>query len=135
MGIPRQSLLFLSLLTAFCLLGGVVIGIATGEWGQPRRPRPSATPTALLVAVASEPLGTPSPTPIITPGPQKSILIIGVSSAAPSQAALEGCWVLTFTPGVPHYYLLGFPPTARFHVASLASQETLGDIFAEDQRL
>jgi hypothetical protein len=127
---PRESLLFLGLLTAGCLLAGLVFGVATGRWVRPvhvAQTAPSAT--------AEPPKATAAPAASVTPGDQKSLLVIGVTDATAATTHLEGCWVITFRAGVPEYYVLAFPPTATFYLSSLPGSKSLVDIYAEDLRL
>ncbi len=124
---PRESLLFLGLLTAACLLAGLVFGIASGRLVQPVRPAPSPTPLRARL--------TATPVASVTPGIQKSLLIIGVTDATSNTTHLEGCWVVTFRAGVPEYYVLAFPPTATFYLSSLPGSKSLVDFYAEDLRL
>jgi hypothetical protein len=126
---PRESLLFLFLMTAVCLAAGVVFGIGTGQFVQP--PKASATPGQLMATGTAAPAVSVS----VTPGLQKSLLLIGVTDANAASTSLEVCWIITFRPGLPEYYVLAFPPSARFELASLHGQRTLSEIHAEDLRL
>lgn len=127
---PRESLLLLGLLTAFCLTGGVIAGIATGVFVA----TPQATPTVTLAPATVTP-AAPEVTVSVTPGPQKTLLLIGVTDGYAPEPVLETCWVITFRSGVPDYYVLAVPPSAVFDVASLDGPRTLTQIHAEDLRL
>jgi hypothetical protein len=126
MRLRRDGLLILGLLTAVCLLGGVVIGIGTGRFAQAA---PSASPTA-------EPA---TPTPVLPPslalaGTQRSLLIVGVSDAGAAAPSIEGCWVVTFSPGDGTFYVLSFPTDAKFQLSSLPNSRTLSDIYIQDMQ-
>jgi hypothetical protein len=127
---PRESLLFLVLMTAVCLLAGLVFGIGTGLFVRP--PQATATPT-----VAPSATNAPSPAVVVsvTPGQQKSLLLIGVADASTPDAALEACWVISFRAGVPEYYVTAFPPSASLDVEGLDGPHPLSQIHAEDMRL
>lgn len=127
---PRESLLLLGLLTAFCLTGGVIMGIATGRFVA----TPQATPTVTLPPPPPT-LDAPEVTVSVTPGPQKTLLLIGVADGYAPEPVLESCWVITFQPGVSDYYVLAVPPSAVFDVASLDGPRTLTQIHATDMRL
>ena len=125
MNLRRDSLLVLGLATSVCLLGGLVIGIATGNFATGGVP--AATPT----------VAAPAPTPPvdfqpISAGQQASLLVVGVSDLASGQPVFEGCWVITFRPGIPEYYVLSFPPDARFHSTSLNVTLPLSAIYDQD---
>jgi hypothetical protein len=109
---------------ALCLLGGLVIGLASGRWAYAGA---AATSTPLRPTPTSAAIGSP-----MASGEQKSLLIVGVDDAAAVQPALEGCWVLTFRPGIPEYYFSSFPPEATFRLASLGRTETLSEIYRID---
>jgi hypothetical protein len=94
-------------MTAICLTAGLVVGIAAGWFVEP----------------------------VHTPGPQKALLLLGVTDAYAPEANLEACWVITFRPGVPQYYVLAFPPSASLSLPSLDGPRTLSQINAEDIRL
>src|SRR5688500_10670931 len=96
---PRESLLFLGLLTAVCLLAGLLFGIATGQFVSP--------PQATATVAPAQPTGTLAPELSLsaTPGLQKSLLLIGVTDATTPGPSLEACWVITFRPGVAEYYV------------------------------
>ncbi len=131
----RESLVFLGLLTAFCLLGGVVFGVATGG-GLESRPGPTTATMPLAVRPTHAATAVPAmPLASVTPGPQRAVLIILVDDADAASPQLQGLWAITFRPGVPEYYGLGFAPTATFTLESLSGEQSLAEIFAEDQRL
>jgi hypothetical protein len=139
MPLRRESLLLLGLITALCTLTSVVAGIATGGLVRPDLPAPTFTP------IASTPVPTPAPPTISPPvvsalattapataGSQRSLLLIGVDALDAAVPRLEGCWVVTYRPGLPEYYVLGFPPSAQFSLPSLSGTRTLEDVFVED---
>jgi hypothetical protein len=68
-------------------------------------------------------------------GAQKSLLIVGVDDATATHPVMEGCWVLSFRPGIHEYYFLSFPPDANFQLASLGNKQTLAEIYALDLNL
>ncbi|MCC7360373.1 MAG: hypothetical protein IT317_12895 [Anaerolineales bacterium] len=136
MRLPRESVLSLGLLTAVCLLGSVVFGIATGRIFAPDAPRATSTPrptassfSAGLTDTPAAPAAGASPSP---PGRPRSLIIIGVDDAQSPTPLLETVWVLTFQPGVNQYYILAFPPTAQFQPASLSTLQPMSAIFAQD---
>jgi hypothetical protein len=98
-----------------------------------------------VAPVRATPTSGPLPTPTaisapdvlesVTPGPQKSLLLLGVTDAYAPEANLEACWVITFRSGVPQYYVLAFPLSASFSLPSLDGPRTLSQIHAEDIRL
>ncbi len=124
--VPRDSLLIVFLATAFCLLLGVVVGVAIGNAG---RATPVPLPTATLPAAL---FTTAIP---VTSDAQVSVLLIGVDSLASGQPRLEGCWVVTFQVGLPQYFLLGFSPATAVSVEGDTSAQTLQDVYATDTRL
>jgi hypothetical protein len=122
----RDSLLVLGLMIALCLLGGLVFGVATGRWAHS-----GAASTRTPVPP------TPTPSAVTQPAPsgeQKSLLIVGVDDASAAQPAFEGCWVLSFRPGIPEYYFSSFPPDSTFKLASLSKVQTLAEIYRLDQQ-
>ena len=120
----RDSLLVLGLMIAVCLLGGLVFGVATGKWAHAGA---AATPTSIPA------LSTPiSPAQSAGSSEQKSLLIVGVEDASVAQPVLEGCWVLSYRPGITEYYFSSFPPDAKFRLASLGQSQTLSEIYALD---
>lgn len=127
---PRESLLFLGLLTGVCLFAGMVAGIWTGVFVAP----PLATPTASPAPAATR-VPSPGATVSLVPGVQKSLLLLGVTDATLPDAPLEICWVITFRAGVPEYYVVAFPPSANLYVPSLEGTYPLRQIHAEDTRL
>ncbi len=120
----RDSLLVLGLMIAVCLLGGLVFGVATGKWAHAGA---AATPTAVRDISTPIPLAQQGAS-----GDQKSLLIVGVDDAGTSHPALEGCWVLSYRPGIQQYYFSSFPPDATFHLASLGKGQTLEQIYMLD---
>ncbi len=138
MRLPRESLLFLGLSTAICALVGLVFGISTGSLIDPSPPRASSTPPATASSLAPLPTSTAPPLPQgvspAPPGPQRSLILIGVDDAQAATPQLEGVWVITFQPGINEYYVISFPPSARFHLASLSGEMSMRDIYAEDLR-
>ena len=120
-------------MTAVCLLGGVVFGIATGLFVAPP---PRATPTARPVKITptAAAAGEPAAEVSVTPGDQKSLLLFGVTDANSPAVSLEACWVISFRPGVAQYYVLAFPPSAVLRAESMGGSFTLTEIYAEDMR-
>jgi hypothetical protein len=130
--------LFITVPTLFC----AVVGVATGRIIDQDPPSPTATiapPTPTRLPPTPLPTLTPSPVLPITgggAGSQHSLLLIGVDDLASDQPRLEGCWVISYRADFPEYYVTAFPPSARFSLHSLGSQQlTLAEIFAEDYRL
>jgi anionic cell wall polymer biosynthesis LytR-Cps2A-Psr (LCP) family protein len=134
MRLRRESLLLLVLLTTLCLLVGMVAGIQSGKWvttvpqASPTSPRAAPTDVVAhsITTVAAQFL---QPTVIAD---QMAVLFVGVSDANSLQPKLEGCWLVAFSPGTNQYYVLSFPPEARFHLSSLGSTMTLADIYTQD---
>ena len=120
----RDSLLVLGLMIAACLLGGLVFGVATGKWAHSGA---GATPTAVRDISTPIPLAQPGAS-----GDQKSLLIVGVDDAGSANPSLEGCWVLSYRPGVQKYYFSSFPPDSTFQLASLGKSQALGEIYSLD---
>ena len=120
----RDSLLVLGLMIAVCLLGGLVFGVATGKWAHA-----GAAATATPIHVASTPI---PPAQSAGSSDQKSLLIVGVEDASVAQPVLEGCWVLSYRPGVNEYYFSSIRPEADFRLASLGQTRTLAEIYALD---
>lgn len=86
---------FLVLGSFVCLLLGAFAGWILSSPGA----QPAPTATALQ--------GTPIGQQVL--GAQKSVLIVTVDSlSAAPRPNLDGCWVLTFTPGTDKYFLVGF---------------------------
>lgn len=140
MRLPRESLLFLGLLTALGALVGVVFGIYSGAFIKPDALRATATAPATASSLSVQALVTatpPSVAPLASPSPtgaQKSLLVIGVDDAQSATPQLLGVWVISFRPGINTYYLLSVPPSAEFLLASLSGPQAMSAIFAEDQR-
>ena len=124
--VPRESLLVIGLATAFCLLMGIVAGVAIGSAGR-STPFPPATAT-LPVSFFATPIQ-------VTPSMQVSILLLEVDSLSVRKPQLEGCWVVTFQAGLPQYFLLGFSPTTQINIQADANARTLQDAYATDTRL
>ncbi len=127
----RDSLLLLGLLTTICMIAGVVAGIQTGKIP----PQASATTPRTGQTSLSAHTATPSPAPNLQPtfsAQQRALLIIGVADRSAPQPHFEGCWIVTFSPGIDKYYVLGFTPQARFHVNSLGRDDTMAEIYTED---
>ncbi len=122
-------------MTLVCLAAGIVLGIATGQFVT--TPQATATPVPLV------PTETPPEAPetaaamaaSVTPGVQKSLLVLGVTDTSVPGSQLEAVWVVSFRPGVPTYYVTAFRPSAIFEVAGLAGPLSLSQIHAEDARL
>ncbi len=118
--------MLVGLATAFCLLLGVVAGVAIGNAG-----KPSSTP----IATATLPIAivwTPTP---ISSGAQISILVLGIDSAASPSPRLDGCWVVTFETGLPQYYLVGFSPATLVEVPGATNAHTLEEVYNTDVRI
>jgi hypothetical protein len=122
----RESALFVGLLTAFCMLIGVVIGVAIGIAGKPH-PAPLVTATLSVTSFST-------PTYLAT-DTQVSILLLGLDSASASRPRLEGCWVLTFQIGWPQYYLLGFSPAAQVEVPGATNAHILEEAYNTDMQI
>lgn len=120
-GPPGAGHLFLGIVTLLCLLGGVVTGLLAGGSALPAQ---NSMPTVRLVPPTS------SPTPA-----QYSILLLGVDSLAAQRPDLEGCWVLTFQPGLPQYYLVGFSPLAPVRLPDDTKEYRLEDIYAAGRQI
>jgi len=139
MRLPRESLLFLGLTTAILALVGVVFGISAGIFVKDPVPRATATPRPTATSQPAQRSTTATPPPVgaapSPPGAQRSLILIGVDDAQAAKPVLEGVWVITFRPGINEYYVLSFPPSAEFQLASLSGEMVMRDIYAEDQRL
>jgi len=116
--------MLVGLATAFCLLLGVVAGVAVGKAG-----KPTAVPVATL-PIAS--VSTPTP---ITSDTKVSVLVLGVDSAASPRPRLEGCWVITFQTGLPQYYLVGFSPATLVEVPGATNAHTLEEVYNTDVQI
>ncbi|MGQ0600230.1 MAG: hypothetical protein ACT4QE_00880 [Anaerolineales bacterium] len=86
----RLRIVFLVVSIAACLVSGWLIG------------RPGLT------------LLTPTAAPVVTgtallEQQQVCILLLGVETRAAAHTPLDSVWVLKFSPGIPNYYLIGFP--------------------------
>src|SRR5689334_13099882 len=98
MRLPRESLLFICLASAFSILACLLFGLITGQGFDTSAPR--ATPTTGPATVTSQPLAEASPaTPAAADaspspmGPQRSLIIIGVDDAQAAIPKLEGVWI------------------------------------------
>lgn len=95
------------LLLIVAIVGSLLFGITLGLWlGHPPPPPPPTTPTG--------PTYLPSATPIASPTPdasQISVILLAVDALNNPRPHLEACWLITFKPDTPEYYLLGIPPT------------------------
>jgi hypothetical protein len=135
----RESLIILGLLIAFPTLFCAVVGVATGRIIDQDLPAPTGTlapPTPTRLPPTPVPTLPSSPVLPITGVGQRSLLLIGVDDLQRQPPNLEGCWVVTYLTDVPAYYVLAFPPSARFSLDSLGGQPlTLAEIFAQDYRL
>jgi hypothetical protein len=116
--------MLVGLATAFCLLLGVVAGVAVGKAG-----KPTAAPVATL-PIAS--VSTPTP---ITSDTKVSVLVLGVDSAASPRPRLDGCWVVTFQTGLPQYYLVGFSPATLVEVPGATNAHTLEEVYNTDVQI
>ena len=129
----RDSLLLIGLLTTICLVAGLVLGIGSGKLAVSppvASPTPSPTPAA---GPGSQPTLLAS-APILQPTfstRQMALLLVGVADKNAAQPKFEGCWIVAFSPGINHYYVVGFPPEARFRVNSHDPEQTLADIYAQ----
>lgn len=89
----RSRIVFLVVSIFVCLLSGWLMGAAL-----PRSSRMMAPPTAAS-----------SPTPQSdTAQAQVNILLLVIENRNTPSARLDGIWVMTLTPDVPNYYLIGF---------------------------
>jgi hypothetical protein len=125
MHLRRESLLVLALATTVCLLVGMIAGIQGNKVIMPGPLEGTFTAARTTVTVA----------PFVQPtssGRQMAVLIVGVTDASAPQPKFEGCWIVAFTPGINQYYVLSFPPGARFQLPSLGSNQTLTDIYNQD---
>jgi hypothetical protein len=118
---PRESLLVLALLTAACLLAGVLLGLWMGLFVP--GPVGSRTPTPLLIS------------PTSTPPPEISILLLGVDSLTSAAPRLEACWVLRFNIDEPEYYLVGFSPDTQVQLRIGSPPASLAQHFADDWQI
>jgi hypothetical protein len=129
----RDSLLLLGLLTTICMIAGVVGGIQTGNIviGSPQ-----ASPTAPRgrpagpTAQDATPITAPNLQPISATR-QMALLVIGLADKAAGQPKFEGAWIVAFSPGINKYYLLGFPPEARFKINGAGPGLPLADIYTQ----
>lgn len=85
----RLRIVFLVVSISACLLSGWLIG----------RPgiallTPTAPPATISTALLEQ---------------QVCILLLGVETRAAARTPLDSVWVLKFSPGIPNYYLIGFP--------------------------
>lgn len=118
--------MLVGLATAFCLLLGVVAGVAIGNAGKPSS-NPIATATLPIALI-----WTPTP---ITSDTQVSMLVLGIDSAASPIPRLDGCWVVTFRTGLPQYYLLGFSPATLVEVPGATNARTLEEVYNTDVQI
>jgi hypothetical protein len=99
--IMRDRIAFLFIGTLGCLILGGFFALWVTEQ------RPDAP-----IILTPTPTAIPSPTPTIAVGTQRAILLTVVDSLDANSPRLEGCWVLTFTPGASQYYWVGFSTTS-----------------------
>lgn len=130
----RDSLLLLGLFTTVCLIVGLIAGIESGKIAGNGR---QASPTAPRANQTGGSTHSPTSTPALNLQPtfsarQMAIMIVGVADVNAPQPKFEGCWIIAFSPGISQYYVLVFPPEARFNLASLGNNQTLADIFTQD---
>jgi len=118
--------MLLGLVTAFCLLMGVVAGILFGTVTE-ATPTPAASATQPIASIST-------PTPIAS-GAQVSVLALGVDSVASPRPRLDGCWVITFQIGLPQYYLLGFSPATLVKVPGATNANTLEEVYNTDVQI
>jgi len=116
--------MLVGLATAFCLLLGVVAGVAVGKAG-----KPTAVPVATL------PIASVSTPTLITSDTKVSVLVLGVDSAASPRPRLDGCWVVTFQTGLPQYYLVGFSPATLVEVPGATNAHTLEEVYNTDVQI
>jgi hypothetical protein len=120
----EQAILLLAIVTIASLGFGIVIGIILGD---PVAARPDwLTPTG--------PTFLPTATPTAFPTPDASqifIIVLGVDSVTAPSPQLEACWIITFKPDAPEYYLLGIPPTTTVTLTGMPPQ-TLREIHLVD---
>lgn len=129
----RDSLLLLGLLTTICLVAGLVLGIGSGKMVVSP---PSASPTAPRATPAGPRLqpATPAAASILQPTfstRQMALLIIGLADKNAAQPKFEGCWIVAYSPGISRYYVIGFPPEARFRATNRDPEQPLADIYAQ----
>jgi len=122
----RESAMLVGLVTAFCLLLGVVAGILFGTVTE-------ATPTP--AATATQPIAGVSTPTSITSDTKVSVLVLGVDSAASPRPRLDGCWVVTFQTGLPQYYLVGFSPATLVEVPGATNAHTLEEVYNTDVQI
>jgi hypothetical protein len=117
----RDRLLFLLIGVFGCLLAGAVIGEYLANPQDTSRSTPPALASPALpgpAAAAAQPAG------------QVSILLLAVDNRDSAAPILDGCWVLTFTPGTNQYFLLGFPLDTP-----IGESRTLRDYYAAGRSL
>jgi hypothetical protein len=128
----RDSLLLLGLLSTICMIGGVVIGIQSGNaFGGPPQATPTparASPAPTIAAPAANPVSNLQPT--ATAG-QMALLVLGLSDKNAAQPKFEGAWIIAFSPGINKYYLLGFPREEKYQINGRGPQLSLADIYAQ----
>jgi hypothetical protein len=122
MRLRRDSLLLLGLMIAVCLLGGLVFGVATGRWAHA-----GAAPTSVRAPSTPIPLDQTAGS-----SDQKALLIVGVDDASAAKPVLEGCWVLSYRPGIQQYYFSSISPESTFRLISLGKSQTLAEIYTLD---
>lgn len=130
----RDSLLLLGLLTTLCLIAGLMGGIISGRTiGSAPEAGPAAPRANQTGGSTHSPTSTTAPNwPQTLSARQMAIMIVGVADVNAPQPKFEGCWIVAFSTGISQYYVLVFPPEARFNLASLGNNQTLADIYAQD---
>lgn len=97
-----KSVLVVALGALGFLLGGWWLG---HNWEQISGNGPGPAPTAV-----PSPAATPNPSAGIAPvGQQTTLLLVVVDSLDNPRPVLQGCWLITFTPGTQRYFFVGFP--------------------------
>ncbi len=99
-----KSVLVVALGALGFLLGGWWLG---HNWGQIAGNGPGLGPTVSPPPAATPNLSSSSIAPV---GPQTTLLLVVVDSLDSPRPALQGCWLITFTPGTQRYFFVGFPP-------------------------
>lgn len=97
-----KSVLVVALGALGFLLGGWWLGL---NWEQIAGNAPGPVPTALPT-----PAATPNTAVVAPVGPQTTLLLVVVDSLDNARPDLQGCWMITFTPGTQQYFFVGFPP-------------------------
>lgn len=119
----------LLLLTLAMLLVGYLVGMGMGD---KIAPHPPTTP---LAGVSPRfPTPPPSPTVVTVATPTQVAFLLLVVDAFDADPQLEMCWVVTFWPDIPQYYLVGVPVSEEVTLPGAAPQ-SLQAIYAIDASL